>query len=404
MAAICATGLAGIASAGPIAGAIGETRPLADARLRYENVDQEPFAKEANALTLRARLGFETGKAWNTALLAEGDFNWPLVSHYNGTTTPADPRYPVVADPEAYELNRLQLTNTSMVDTTLTLGRQRINLDDQRFVGNVGWRQNEQTFDGLRVVNKHIPNLAIDVSYINRVNRVFGPKGRAGANDGRFTGDTFLVNLAWQLPIGKLTGFGYLVDIEQRPAPIRDSTQTYGLRLQGEKPLAKVKLAYVASWATQRAWQDNPLRFNNDYRMVELTATYRQYSLGAGYEALQGDGTKGFATPLATLHRFQGWADKFLATPVNGIDDLYATAGYNSKGVGPLETLGFTAAWHDYESDRLSIDYGSELDLQLVGKYKRFTGTVKYAAYDAASTTPTVRDTDKLWVQVDFTW
>jgi hypothetical protein len=139
--------------------------------------------------------------------------------------------------------------------------------------------------------------------------------------------------------------------------------------------------------------------------MAELTATYRQYSLGAGYEALQGDGTKGFATPLATLHRFQGWADKFLATPVNGVDDLYVTAGYNSKGVGPLDTLGFTAVWHDYESDRLSIDYGSELDLQLVGKYKRFTGTLKYAAYDAASSTPTtVRDTDKLWVQVDFTW
>lgn len=395
---------AGVAAAGPLSGAIDGTRPLADLRLRYENVDQEPFAKEANALTLRARLGFETGKAWNTALLAEGDFVWPLVTHYNGTTTPSDPRYPVVADPEAYELNRLQLTNTSIVDTTVTVGRQRIVLDDHRFVGNVGWRQNEQTYDGVRVVNKHIPKLTIDLSYLNRINRVFGPKGRPGANDGRFTGDTFLANVAWQLPIGKLTGFGYLVDIEQQPA-IRDSTQTYGLRLQGEKPLAKVKVGYVASWATQRDWQDNPLQFSNDYAMAELTATLRQFSIGAGYEALQGDGVKGFATPLATLHKFQGWADKFLATPVNGIDDLYVTGGWSAKGVGPLDTLALTAVWHDYESDRASIDYGNELDLQLVGKYKRFTGTLKYAAYDAASTTPiAVRDTDKLWVQVDFTW
>ena len=74
----------------------------------------------------------------------------------------ARPPYPVVADPESYEINRLQLTNTSIIDTTITLGRQRIVLDDHRFVGNVGWRQNEQTFDALRVVNKHIPNLTID--------------------------------------------------------------------------------------------------------------------------------------------------------------------------------------------------------------------------------------------------
>jgi len=120
---------------------------------------------------------------------------------------------------------------------------------------------------------------------------------------------------------------------------------------------------------------------------------------------LDGDGVKGFTTPLATLHRFQGWADKFLATPVNGIEDLYLNAGYASKGVGPLETLGVTASWHEFESQRLSIDYGSELDLQLQGKFRRLTGTLKYAHYDAHATTPAaVRDTDKLWVQLEFVW
>ena len=34
------------------------------------------MANEAEALTLRARLGFETGKAWETALLVEGEFVW----------------------------------------------------------------------------------------------------------------------------------------------------------------------------------------------------------------------------------------------------------------------------------------------------------------------------------------
>jgi hypothetical protein len=397
-------GSAGAAGLGPVAGAIGETKPLADLRLRYETVDQEPFAREAEALTLRARLGFETGKAWNTALLVEGDFLWPLVTDYNSTTN-GKALHPVVADPEAYELNRLQLTNTSIVDTTITVGRQRIVLDDHRFVGNVGWRQNEQTFDAVRVVNRHIPNVVIDVSYLNQVNRVFGPDGRPGANDGRFTGDNFLANLAWQLPLGKLTGFAYLTEFEQAPLPLRDTASTYGLRFQGERPLAKIRLGYVASWATQRDRGRNLLQFSNDYWLVELTGTFRQYSLGAGYELLEGNGAKGFATPLATLHKFQGWADKFLATPANGIADAYLNAAYNRKGVGMLETLGLTASWHDYQSDRLSTGYGSELDLQLQGKYRRYTGTLKYARFDADGGAPaSLRDTSKVWAQLDFTW
>lgn len=395
---------AGAGGLEPVVGALGEVKPILDLRLRYENVDQEPIARDADAVTLRARLGFETGKAWNTALLAEGDFIWPLATGYNSTTN-GKTQYPVVADPEGYELNRLQLTNTSIVDTTITLGRQRIVLDDQRFVGNVGWRQNEQTYDGVRVVNKHIPNFTVDVTYFNRVNRVFGPNGRPGANAGHFNGDSFLANVAWQLPLGKLSAFGYLVEFEQAPVPARDSTQTYGIRFQGERPLARIKLGYVASWATQKDYRANPLDFGNDYFLGELTGTYRQYSLGAGYEVLQGNGLKGFSTPLATLHRFQGWADKFLATPVNGIEDAYVNAGYSRKGVGPLETLGISASWHDFKSQRLSIDYGTEIDLQLQARYRRFTGTLKYAHYDAAASTPAaVRDTDKLWVQMDFLW
>ncbi len=268
----------------PLVGAIGETKWLADARLRFESVDQEPLVEEASAMTLRARLGFETGKAWGTALLVEGDAIWPLITDYNSTTN-GKTLYPVVADPEGYELNRLQLTNTSIIDTTITLGRQRIVLDDHRFVGNVGWRQNEQTFDALRVVNKHIPNVTIDVSYVNQVNRIFGPEGLPGANDGRFTGDTILANLSWQLPLGKLTGFGYLVEFEQAPVPLRDTTQTYGLRFQGEKPLAKIKLGYIASWATQTDRGANPLDFSNKYFLGELTATFRQYSVGGGHRS-----------------------------------------------------------------------------------------------------------------------
>lgn len=388
----------------PLVGAIGEIKPIVDARLRFESVDQTPFAEDASSVTLRARLGFETGKAWSTSLLVEGEAVVPLDGDYNSTTN-GHTLFPVVADPESYELNRLQLVNTAIRDTTMTLGRQRVNLDDQRFVGSVGWRQNEQTLDAFRIVNKTIPNVAIDLSYVNQVNRIFGPDGLPGANIGRLHGDNVLANVAWQNKLGKLTAFGYLLDFRETPQPVRDSSKTAGLRFAGERPLSKIKLGYVLSYAIQDDYANNPLSFSNSYYLGELTTTYRQYSLGLGLEVLEGDGVKGFTTPLATLHRFQGWADKFLTTPVNGIQDGYVNAGYLSKGVGPLDTLGLSLSWHKYESQRLSIDYGSELDLQLQGKVGRTTGTLKYASYAASSTTPlTQRDTDKLWAQVDFAW
>src|SRR5688500_4664519 len=121
----------------PALSAVRESKPIIDLRLRSEGVDQAGMAEDAEAITLRGRLGFETGKAWNTTFLAEGDLLWPFATHYNSTVN-GKTGYPVVADAETYEVNRLQLTNTSIADTAITLGRQRINLDDQRFVGNVG--------------------------------------------------------------------------------------------------------------------------------------------------------------------------------------------------------------------------------------------------------------------------
>jgi hypothetical protein len=388
----------------PLKGAIGETKPIADVRMRLETVDQEPFPDAASSVTLRLRLGFETGKAWGTSLLVEGEAVVPLDDDYNSTTN-GNTSVPVVADPESYELNRLQLVNTLLPDTTVTLGRQRVILDDHRFVGNVGWRQNEQTFDAVRLVNRSIPGVVVDVGYINQVNRIFGPDGLPGPNIGRFTGDTWMANVSWQSTVGKLTAFGYLVDIEQLPQPVRDSNQSFGLRFTGERPVSKVKVSWIASWALQEEYGANPLNFRNDYYLAEINGTYRSWSLGAGYEVLEGNGVKGFTTPLATLHRFQGWADKFLTTPVNGIRDFYGSAAFQKKGVGPLETLAINAVWHKYDSQRGGLDYGDELNLQLQGRYHRYTGTLKYAAYNATPATPlTTRDTDKLWAQVEYVW
>lgn len=404
--------LCGVAHAdglGPMRGAIGETKPIIDLRLRFENVDQVPLVEEADAATLRVRLGFETGKAWETTLLAEGEFVWPSTSEYrpdNGM--PQNASLPVVADPESYEFNRLQLTNTRIPGTTLTIGRQRINLDDHRFIGNVGWRQNEQTYDALRAVNKTVRNLTLDAAYVTQVNRIFGPE----SPQGRYQGDSYLANAAYQFAAGKLTGFAYLLDfdpITDVPValdPVRVSTETYGVRFAGERRLRKIKLAYIASFASQNDYQYNPFDFSLDYYLAEITGSFRNFSIAAGQEVMEGNGVVGFATPLATLHRFQGWADKFLTTPANGIDDRYASVAYLVKGLGFLDTLSATAVYHSYAAERGGVDLGVELNAQLQAKWRRFLGAVKYADYDAeAGETPLAyRNTAKYWVQLEYLW
>jgi hypothetical protein len=387
----------------PVQAAGVEVKPIFDMRLRTENVDQDGIANDAHATTLRLRAGLETGKAWNTALLIEGEGVLPLQNDYRPDPMVASmTAYPVVADPEGYEINRFQLTNTSLPGTTLTLGRQRIALDDQRFVGPVGWRQNEQTFDALRVVNKSVKNLVIDLTYFNKVNRLFGED----SPQGDFEGDSSLLNVSYQTKAGKITAFNYLLDFENIvgvPAAVRDATSTQGLRFAGERPVGKVKLAYAASYARQSEYADNPLDFELDYKYGELTASYRQFTLGYGAEILEGNGTKGFTTPLATLHKFQGWADKFLGTPANGIEDKYLTAGVTLKGFAGLETLSLVASHHDYEAERLAADYGTELNLSLAAKYKKVNVMLKFADYEQG-VLATARDTQKVWGQVEFVW
>jgi hypothetical protein len=401
--ALVLTGPAMAEEADSLGSAIKATKPILDTRLRTEDVDQTPLPNDANATTLRARIGFETGKAWGTSLLVEGEAVIPFDTDYRpDPTIPEMVTYPVVADAETYEFNRVQLVNNSLPGTTLTLGRQRILLDDQRFVGNVGWRQNEQTFDAFRVVNKSVKNLTLDATFLNQVNRVFGKD----SPQGRYDGDSALLNASYQTKIGKLTGFGYLLEFDNIPGvpgAVRDSSSTYGLRFGGEAPAGKVKIAYMASWATQTDYADNPLSFDLDYLLAEVTASYKQFGLGAGIEVLDGNGLKGFTTPLATLHKFQGWADKFLATPANGIEDMYVNATASLKAVGGLDTLGVVLSYHDYNAEEISADYGSEWNASIAAKLKKVSFMLKYADY-TEGVLASARDTEKLWMQVEFIW
>lgn len=372
--------------------AIQATKPIFNARLRYEGVEQDGIAETADALTYRLRVGFETGAVANTKFLIDFDHVEDVIADFNSTLN-GKGNFPVIADPNVTELNRLQLTNTSLDDTRITLGRQRIILDDARFIGNVGWRQNEQTFDALRVQNTSFGDLAIDASYIRKVNRIFGDNSPSGTWDG----DNVIINVSHPTPFGKITGFTYLLDIEDGGGVF--SSQTLGARINGGMSLGEGQLSYVLSYAQQDDYGNSPFDYGANYVLAEGVYTQNGLSAGLGLEVLGGDTQRAFQTPLATLHKFQGWSDKFLATPLSGVEDLYVKAGYAPGGVGPFKGTKLLATYHDFSGETNGADLGSEINFLASAKYKKLGFTLKYADYQAETL---ARDTQKVWFQVEY--
>ncbi len=388
-----------------------KVKPLVDARLRYEHVEQAAAIplQDADAVTLRIRAGAEvSNKAF--AFLVEAEATLAASENYNsflnGKTT-----YAAVPDPQNIELNRIQLQFKSIPKTLITLGRQRINLDDQRFVGSVGWRDNEQTFDAARIEYSGIKNVKADITYAISNRTIWGVDGGNRFGPARLAaidGDNVFVNLSYKHKYGTLTGFAYLVDQDEvLVSGYRLSSQTIGARFAGAAPLnKKAKLTYAISYARQSDYHRNPNNYGTDYLLGELGLEGKGFKVLGGYELLgasTGAALTSFQTPLATLHKFNGWADKFLTTPANGLQDIYGTFGYTKAKVGGFDSIALTATYHDFKSDRLSIHYGDEVNLQLVAKMKKYSFTLKYADFNAKAPgvgLPT--DTKKFWASVEW--
>lgn len=374
--------------------------PMIDARLRYENVDQDGIAKQADAATVRIRAGFEA-KTSHWAVLVEGQGTLAVDNDYfDGLQLPAT--RPIVADPENIALYRAQIQYRSK-PLTLTAGRQKIALDDERFVGAVNFRQNGQTFDAVRAEFTAIPKLKLDATYAWSHRTIWGIDGK-GTRQQAVSGDFVFANAGYASPIGTVSAFAYLVDEDEAAVfGFRMASQTFGGRLAGNRPVGKAKLGYQLSYAHQSDYHNNPNSYGADYYLADASIEANGFKLGGGYEILgadKGAALTSFQTPLATGFKFQGWADKFLTTPADGVRDLYGSAGYSAKKLGPLSAITLQAAYHRFESDRVVRHYGNEIDLLASAKLRRTTVSVRYADYQADKL---ATDTQKFWVQLDWT-
>ena len=290
-----------------------------DTRLRYESVDQDGL-DDADALTWRARAGYQTPAWRGFRALAELEGVVHLIDDFNDTVH-GRVNERVIADPEAFELNRLQVSWSGDGRHSAVLGRQRIVFGNARFIGNVGFRQNEQTFDALRASAQPFDGAVVSYLYIDRVHRVFGDDSPQGEWDS----DSHVLQAEFDLPIGRLTGYGLLLDFQNAP---NQSSQTFGLRWSREWEAGAFRPRMTLEAAQQSDYRNNGASFDVGYQHAEVALRHGRFGAALGAERLEGDGVRGFSTPLATLHAFQGWADVFLSTPADGVRDLNARISY----------------------------------------------------------------------------
>jgi len=375
-------------------------KPLAEARLRYETVDQAGLPDDTDALTVRVRSGIQALSGPLTAIV-EAQGTLALVGDYYDGLHGAATR-PLVADPQNIALYLAQLQYRTKA-VSVTIGRQRIALDDERFVGTAPFRDNGQTFDAARIEWTGVKGLKADLTYAWRVNTIWGIDG-VGARPRSIGGDNVLGNLSYASPVGTITGFAYLVDQDETAVQgFRLSSQTYGARLAGARPLGKgIKLSYQLSYATQSDYHRNPNRYRADYYLIDAGLDLHALKLGAGYEVLGADkgvALAAFETPIATGFKFQGWADKFLTTPPDGVRDLYGNLGYGWKQAGPFKALTLQVVYHRFAADRHSRLYGDEIDLLASAKLGKTSLSARYADYQADGF---ATDTRKFWLQLDW--
>lgn len=374
-----------------------------DLNYRWENVDKDNSVRKpanmggqpvetANANTVRLRLGFLTPVFHDFQGYAEYEGLYAAQADYDrgGTTSNRDRNYAVIADPARNELNQFWISYKGIADTLIKVGRQRIKLDDDRFIGNVGWRQMEMTYDSILIThnNQTLFGLTANVGYIDHIQNIFGETHSINAP---FLNLNYKIN-DW----GNLIGYGYWLDYRER-ANYANSSQTYGLRFDGKSPqfFDTVNAIYTAEWSKQSDYGDNPNHYQADRFNLMAGASAYNLTVSGAVEQLNGYGAgRTFQTPLGTNHAFQGWADLFLTTPANGIRDVFATASYKAMN----DSLIITGVYHDFKDDTGKIEYGKEWDFQALKKFgKHYSLLAKYANFN--SDNPAFPDTQVIWMQ-----
>lgn len=374
----------GTAVAAEFADAFYQGKTSLVTRLRYEHVNDDNVKTNdsADALTNRLTLGFKTAEFHgfgstiefeNVTSIGDDNYNSGVTGAGNGKT-----QYPAISDPELTQVNQAFISYKG-----LQVGRQKLVLDNARFIGDVAWRQNDQTFDSVSYSNKTlIPLTQFNISYLTKVHNIFGADRDISAP---------IINFKIT-PIKELNLALFYYGVEEEMIPTSSWAHT-GIKVDGEVS----GFIYDLSYAKQSDYKDSTT-LDANYSDIQLGYKFTPLTIMLQREVLE----KGFKTPFATLHAFNGWVDRFVPNyPGDGLIDT--NIKLSSEFLGVKATL----AYFDFQTETNSIDLGNEINLSVAKKFtNKLTGIVKYGKYMADEKAPGAfgKDADKLWLQMQYSF
>jgi len=405
-----------------ISEAIISGKPMTNFRLRYEHVDQDGLT-DANGLTLRSLIGWQTAPYHEISLAAQLINVTQLQDHFNDgvpysgpiyaySSHPGKETYAKIVDPDYTGVNQLYLESDAINNTRIRLGRQQVNLDNVRFIGDIGFRQVMQVYDGVSVLNKSIADTEIYVAHFESVRQINTKLRTDGALE--------VANVKYKFtPTESISAYGYFSSFNNLGYGkawlgndnADQSNHTLGLRLDGAHKLNDDwKLLYTAEYARQQDYSGGDSRIDAHYYKLGAGAALGNFSLRADQELLSSNnGLYAFQTPFGTNHLFQGWVDRFLVTPKEGIRDTFITATYKTGD------FAFFADYHWLNSDKnfnrtgggSGDQYGTEWNLAASYSYnKNLLTKVEYGQYSERDqyAAGRIKDTDKLWLTLLYTF
>jgi hypothetical protein len=370
-------------------------------RARMELADFDGLSS-SEAYTVRTRLGVGS-KPWNgLSVFVEGEniFSFADGEYFDTIESPTGQS--PIADPEETELNQLYLRyqNPDLLGLNFVGGRQRIKLDDDRFVGNVGWRQNEQTFDAALVAFSPVEHLTARYAYLWDIRRIFGENNRD------LDSQSHAINISYdRWAAAKIVIFAYLLEFDNEHQLMgfsrAVSSNSYGFRVSGKKAICGPwSVNYAGSYAAQTDAGANPVDYTAHYVAAEVgPANSDLGALAVGYELLSSDnGQASFATPLATAHKFNGWADAFLDNGgPNGLQDLYVSLAPKL----PWELKG-KLIYHHFWSDERSDSLADEVDFVLSKPINKHLTVLTKGAWFEGKERSQLPDRWRYWLEVTF--
>jgi hypothetical protein len=366
-----------------------EARPdpikiFGDYRLRLEVQDRSDSPDQAMLLSASTRVGFET--PLNDALTALLEFEGvsPIAR-----TISASASSPI--EGAGIEVNRAQVSLDAGA-LNLVIGRQAISWDDERLVGTIAFRQNQQSFDA--VTARYIsPTWTLEASQVWRVNKV----DAFAANRQEQSSGATLLRLSSSSPLGWLSLYGGQIGQSLDRDRLAGNSRTVGISLDGRRPIGAVTLLWKLDGAEQSIGRHSANTASPGYRRARFSVEGSRTAVSFGREVLDTDRGASFQPTLGSKRSFQGFAGVFARTPDFGVADTHLELRSVIGNFTPISNLSVLVRAHNFRSASGDMPLGSELDAGIAATLGVHRLSVEFAQFESQGF---ASDSRALWFTV----